>query len=394
MDKRKLYVILFWFLPILLTGCWDRVEIEERGFVIGTAIDISGETIEQVGKHELMMTNQFVVPGGLGSSSQRGGGEQKAFFNLSTTKESMFENSQKMASLTSRSPYYEHLKMIIISNEVAQVPGAFENVLDFFLRDHEMRRSTKVMISEGKAKNIIGIEPQNEKLPVMYLDSIAENAYKNAEMLQAVRIGDIHEHLIEQSSYVIPKITLTNAGAKIKGGAVFHRHNNRMIDTINEEETKGLNFITGKTQGGSIKTNLEGQLVVFEISGAKSRIEAKIKNKEDISFSILIQMEGKIVESFSNLDFTDTEILNKIEKKLAKEVERLANLAINKAQEELKTDFLRLAPLFRQQHYGKWRQIKDDWDHGKNYFAQSQINVEGRVIIRTSGSILSTETGG
>ena len=38
----KLFVFLP-FLGILLTGCWDRQEIEERAVVLGIGIDDAGE---------------------------------------------------------------------------------------------------------------------------------------------------------------------------------------------------------------------------------------------------------------------------------------------------------------------------------------------------------------
>lgn len=48
-------------LALFATGCWDRVEIEERGFVVGAGIDVAGE--DDADKY--ILTFQFVIPGGL-----------------------------------------------------------------------------------------------------------------------------------------------------------------------------------------------------------------------------------------------------------------------------------------------------------------------------------------
>jgi spore germination protein len=59
---------------LLLTGCWDRVEIEERGFVVGVGVDLlkKEEREEQLDDKQTIdetpfkLTYQFVEPRGLG----------------------------------------------------------------------------------------------------------------------------------------------------------------------------------------------------------------------------------------------------------------------------------------------------------------------------------------
>lgn len=41
MNKSYLFVVCC--LCLLLAGCWDEVNIEERGFVIGLALDLADE---------------------------------------------------------------------------------------------------------------------------------------------------------------------------------------------------------------------------------------------------------------------------------------------------------------------------------------------------------------
>jgi len=39
MTKHKgLYILCL--LPFLLTGCWDSINIEDRGFIVGLLIDL------------------------------------------------------------------------------------------------------------------------------------------------------------------------------------------------------------------------------------------------------------------------------------------------------------------------------------------------------------------
>ena len=56
---------------MFLTGCWDRIEIEERGFVIAVAIDSEKE-------NKILLTQQLINPKSMnGSSNSQGGGRRR-----------------------------------------------------------------------------------------------------------------------------------------------------------------------------------------------------------------------------------------------------------------------------------------------------------------------------
>lgn len=405
MGRRLISICMVCLLSFLITGCWDRVESEDRGFVIGVAIDSAkkkeAEELEEQeapnkprGKERFVLSYQFVVPGALqqgGGGSGGGSGESgDAFFNISSEGDTLFEITREMATRTSRTPYIEHLKMIIISEELGK-KGQFDHVLDLFLRDHEARRATKIMVSKGEARKVLDVKPKSETLPVMYINSVAENGRKNARILPKARIGDVHEHLLKSESFTIPRITASNKEVKIAGAAVFHGHNNKMVGFLGEEETEGLNFITEEIQGGVLGAKVKDNLVVYEIKGAKRSIKANVNDKEQIEFTITIESEGNMGESFEHLDYNDPTILSNIEKKVAAEIERLANDTLEKVHKDFNVDVLGLGEHLRQEHPDTWNAIKGEWDHGKNYFSKSTIRVEAEVNVRATGTSNKTK---
>ncbi|MBT2698820.1 Ger(x)C family spore germination protein [Bacillus sp. ISL-40] len=399
MSRFKLCITLLGVFSVFLTGCWDHVEIEDRGFIIGLAIDLAEETDEKLdeseGEYRYKGTYQFVVPSGLsqGDSGQggQGGTSQKAYNNLVIEDETISGQSRHLAEETSRTPFNEHLQTIIVSENVAKIPKALGNVLDFFLRDSETRRGIKVMIAEGEAGPILGIQPTPENLPVMHIDSIAENSFKNARILPEKRIGSIHERLIDKTSFVVPKIKMDNQKINIAGAAVFHGHNNQMIGFINGDITEGLNLITGDYKGGILKTKVENKLVVYEIKREKSSVKVESKNKENIQFHIKIEAEGQIGESFGSLDYMNPKILSKVETAVEKEIERKVSKTIKTFQEDLRVDALGLGGYLQREDYNTWKRIKQDWDDGKNYFSTSTIKVQADIIVQTPGAIIESE---
>lgn len=396
MSRFKSCITVLGAFSVFLTGCWDYVEIEERGFVIGVAIDLAEETDEKLdaseGEYRYKGTYQFVVPSGLSQGdSGQGGSSQKAYHNLVIEGQSILEQSRHLAEKTSRTPFTQHLQTIIISEKVAKIPQAFGHVLDFFLRDDETRRGIKIMIAEGAAGPVLSIRPTPENLPVMHIDSVAENSFKNAHVLPERRIGTVHEHLVDKTSFVVPKIKRDNQKINLAGAAVFHGHNSQMIGFINSDITEGLNLITGEYKGGILKTKVENKLVVYEIKREKSSVKVESKSKENIQFHIKIKTEGQIGESFGSLDYMNPKILSKVEAAVEKEIERKVSKTIKAFQEDLKADALGLGGYLQREDYETWKRIQQDWDDGKNYFSKSTIKVQADIVIQTPGAIIESE---
>nr|WP_263326309.1 Ger(x)C family spore germination protein [Neobacillus sp. Marseille-Q6967] len=397
MYKGFLYVSLC----LLLTGCWDQVESEERGYVIGVGIDPSDHdkledrdeaevTEDTIAKERFKVTFQFVVPSALqgkgGDSSQI----QNPFLNTAGSGNTMFQIIRDMSKKMARSPYFQHIKMIIISDEVAK-KGYFPEVLDIFLRDHEMRRSTKIMISKDTTKDILESRTRVEKLPVMYIDSIAENAYKNGELLPPVNIGKTHKFLIGTNSFLIPFIKSNSQKVDLSGSAIFKGDSKKMIGTLSGMETQGVNFITGELKGGVIEVIVDGQLIVFEIKNAKRKIHANVTNKDQIDFTIDVVVEGNVSEDFGDYSISKPKNVAKLEEKVAKKIETLTAGVVEKTQKEYNADVLGLGSFLHQEYYDSWKTIKNDWESGSHVFSKSNIHVNAKVIVRTIGTIVETQ---
>lgn len=396
MFRRIICLLLAVASPVCLTGCWDQVEIEKRGFIIGIAFDLAHKKDEELDKSKEKTlykgTYQFVVPSALGQGgSGQGSGSSKAYNNLVVEGETVSEQINRLAGQTSRAPFAEHLQTIILSENIVRTPQACSQILDFLLRDNETRRGIKVLIAEGESGPMLDIPPIPENLPVMYIDSIAKNSFKNATVLSERRIGTIHEHLLSKKSFVLPKIQRNGQKINMTGAAVFDGHNTQMVGFINGEITEGLNMITNEYKQGSLKIKVEDKPVVYEIKREKSSVKVHVKNKDNIRIYIKIKTEGAIEESFASLDYMDPRVLSKVEVAVEKEIKRKVAKTIKVFQKDLKVDALGLSGYLQRNDYGKWKDIEENWDHGKNYFSKSNIKVQADVIVQTPGAIINNE---
>ncbi|MEH7389463.1 Ger(x)C family spore germination protein [Bacillus sp. JJ1474] len=392
--------LLVTVLVLLLAGCWDRVEIEERGFVIGAAIDTANDQesdikIEGKRKENYRLTYQFVVPGNIqgnssgGKQTNNGASGDKPYLNLTSEGKTIFQITRQMASETSRIPYMQHLKVILLSEELTQ-KGYLYDALDIFVRDHEMRRAAKVVITEGEAKRALEINAQNEKLPIMFINSISENVKKSARFLPFTNIGEIHSDLLKGKSFVVPRIFVNEKDARISGAAVFNSEDLKMIGTLNERETLGLNFIIGEVKSASIDLVMDDQFVTVEIKSGKSNMKASVSDLDQIQFIIELEAEGNVGESFGNQKLANPSTIATFEEETSKEIEQIILQTIEKVQKEYKADVLGLGSHLKEEHHQTWTKLEKDWDRGKNYFEKSKIDVQVKFKIRQIGASIET----
>ncbi|GGF99483.1 Ger(x)C family spore germination protein [Paenibacillus abyssi] len=381
---------------MLLTGCWDRVEIEERGFVLSVAVDEAaekeGSADEPKGLQQFEVTYQFIIPTGLMKNGKSGSSDgSSAYFNITKTGDSMFGIARSLAAEVSRAPFFEHLKLIVISESAAETLG-FANVLDFFIRDHEMRRSVRTVVSKGQAKQMLSVVASNEVIPAEYISSILENSRKNAEIVKKARIGDVHEYLLQKQSFVLPQISKINdKEADLRGSAMFNGTDNKLVGFLSAEETKGLNFLHDKIEGGSVKIKWNDNVSNFEIRESKTTLHADVKDRNRIKFHYHIKTEGIIAELFDRPDLMSAPVIKEMEKLIEEEIRRTAEKTIHKVQRQKKVDVLLLRSHLEKNHYRMFQAIEPDWETGINYFAKSDIIVSVHANIRAIGAINKSE---
>lgn len=385
MNKCKSMLSLI-FCLILLTGCWDNVEIEERAFIYGLAIDrTQGNTNDAIIEltAQLIVPEQFVTTGG-------GGASGPAFRNLTASGQTIFDINREMFKQANRVTDPTHLEVVLFSEDVAKEPKLFQQLLDVFLREKDMRRGIKIAITSGKAADLLTVVPEHEKIPAQYISKLLEQK-KNLEILNVVKIGDIQNKLLENQSFALANLKVISPTVVIYNGvSVYNAHKNQIVGTLTGDHAKGLSFISGKKHTGTINVDVDGKKATVELTKIKysnSLIDDKPSN---LQFSIKIDVRGTIAEQLGTENVMDQQVHQKFEDALKKEIEKISKGTIDTLQNDLQTDVIALGGYLNQYHPKLWRSIKNDWDGGKNYFSQSKIDVTANVTIDRPGNIEKT----
>ncbi|MBU4642981.1 Ger(x)C family spore germination protein [Bacillus toyonensis] len=381
--KYLFKIIIVTLLVGSISGCSELVEIEERGFVVGAAYDI----VKEKQSNPIMKGTYQVVLPHVAQQGGQGDGDSDNYINVSAKADSVFEQIRIIAKKISRTLFFPHIQVIIFSEELLSNPYILQNTLDLYIRNHEMRRNIRLFVSEENAEAVLNQSAKPENLPAQYVDMLAEHPPKNAQMVEAARIGDVQEKIISKRSFVLPILKLTKQGIQMGGTALFRGKDNKYIGTLSGEQTMGINYIIGRKIGGFFTIRKKNQLITYEIHKLHRKIKIFTENTLKPKFDIHLSLEGTLAE----LHFSDHKrVLNekRLEKDISREMEKRIQKSIKLVQKKYKVDILELGEVYKRHNYKEWEKISKNWDQGKNYFSDAEITVHVHPTIEHSGSAL------
>ncbi|WP_096199160.1 Ger(x)C family spore germination protein [Bacillus sp. FJAT-45350] len=155
--------VIILVIALLLSGCWDRAELEELAYVIAVGIDM--------GDHdELIVTYQLARPG----ATAEGGNEDEFSDIVSVAAPDLLSARDLAVAFVTRDIIFTHSKALIISEEVARA-NKMMPYLSATVRDRQLRRRMNVIISKEKAEHFLQEnKPTLEIQPHRYYDELAE----------------------------------------------------------------------------------------------------------------------------------------------------------------------------------------------------------------------------
>src|SRR5699024_6849071 len=125
MGKRELSVGELLVRLTFLSACWDDKNIEERGFIVGEAIDLADKQTK--GNTDLALTYQFVVPSGIMISTDTESEDEELFSNVTETGDSMRMLTKELETRISRAPFFYLLKVLVVSEQGAKAGDVFSS---------------------------------------------------------------------------------------------------------------------------------------------------------------------------------------------------------------------------------------------------------------------------
>ena len=348
---KKIFLIfitsMLTFLP--LTGCWDRKELNEIGIVIAMAIDKE----QKSGKY--IITSQVIHP--ISPIDKQGKSSPTELVTASA--DSIFEAVRNNAKKFDRQSYFSHVRMIVISDKVAQ--DGINEVIDFIIRAHQLRNNSWFMVSQNKeAREVLTINCGIEDIQAYHLEGIIKGKKLNTEISSA-KVLDIVKKIqgngINPTTGAFKVIDEKNNPIgygddkkclRLSDTAVFNK--DKLAGYLNNTETRGFNIIMGNTKSTAVRVpsnKNENKYISIDVRKVKSHIKPQVVDGK-ISFIININVQGNIFEVPDNTDVSELEEFYKVNNKFKESIEYDVNRAMVKIQKDLKTDILGFGSTFIQ----------------------------------------------
>lgn len=382
-------VLLFILVVIFLSGCWSSKEIEELGLIIGTAIDLDNEGEFEDRQRGMTngdvfkLTNQLITAETANNATNGGQSQVRAYKNITETGDAVLPALRNMILRIDKRAFGEHAKVIVIGEELARSYN-LEQVLDFFRREQEMRPSTLIVIAKGSASKTLE-SAEATVIPAIQVVEMVQGMERTTKILTPTPIAKIEGQLNSGNSFLLQTVATENNDRKLTGAAMIDGNTKTLRAFLNDQETEGVSWITGKGKGGLVRSyDDEAHLpIVYESLSMKSKIKPTVKG-DSISFTVKIETEGRIGEHWdiSGKAF-DSKYMKRAEKAAEKEIERLVKNVLVKTQEEYKMDVLGFGRSLQISYPQVWNKVKNNWDET---FSEIPVKFSVNVSIKEMGT--------
>jgi len=402
MRSRFLWIKVMglFFAAVFLTGCWSAREVNDLAI-----INIIG--IDQTDTGEIEVSTLIPKPSFLFPQTNLGeqGSDPSKFLIETTTGKSIFEAMGKLSKSISERVYLGHANVLIFGEKAAR--ETMESSLDFFRRENEFRPNILLLVTKGKASEIIQTSPElNSTLGQEINDIVKSDLFASTKMVKDISQfmkdlssnttdpvtgvimpakemgveveGEKRESQDQKDSSLnpeneIPKVLSLQETAVFKGGY--------LKGYLSDRETRGLLSIQGKLQNEIVVLNCGGKdngTVSLSIRDTQSHLKPHISG-ENLKMAVKIQVKADIGEITCSNPQLDTDKIEKLNKQLENLIKQDSSSVLGKAQKKWETDIFGFGKTIYQKYPREWDQIAPKWRKGELKNMEVDVNVQANI---------------
>ncbi len=355
---KKLFLLL---IPLLLSGCYDYNELNDLAIVSGVAIDYEDDTFKVA--FEILSTKKEGETSGATST-----------YNTMGEGKSIVEAFDNNGLALDKIPYYEHIEVVIISEDIAK--EHFKEVSELLIRNSKMRNEFYTVIAHNvKAQDILLTTSKEKPIASSYIAGLLEHSSKTTSSAYYAPFTDVLSKMLTKGEDArLSTLTIKEDNIVLDGMGVFKDF--KLEHIFNEDEASIINLID----------NFKPSMVYFAnscnnnqtiITSYDAKIDAEVVDKKVV---VKGSISARIQEDECGYDLKNAKSYQELEKIFKKIVEDKIKKVIKKTQ-ELETNTFSLG----KKYYNKTR--KEDY----YIWCNQDIEVNIDVSINKKGLIFEVE---
>lgn len=355
-------------LLLLFTGCWDKVEIENRAFVSAVGIDSfatpssfaeqdqeeaqEGDQETKDPPHLLKFDTNRAPTRFVATASLPGrNGEGKA---LTSASDALIPALAMISLGTSQHPYYGQTKAIVLGEGLLQDPLLLTQTIDALERNYEISRKVIMLSCEGNASDILLDDIHGEQ-PGMYISNFYTDTRVRGGLAFKKDLENVLRDLRSTGGTVIPRIAVYNGQAEFSGAALIRDYN--FAGWLNDCQVRGLLLAKGLGKNAHITVDFGGARVPLRITSQRARLKFS-RQDGGLVCTLTIRAKGSIEEyrSDSVRNITSPENITILNTLFAKAIDTSINNAHARLQ-DANIDALGLLDHLRKFHYDLYKEF-------------------------------------
>lgn len=358
------------FSPLLLSGCWSSRELNRSALVAGAGFDKEG------GKYELsieILRPLKLIPKARGQS-------QNVTYVTTETGRTVFETIRTFPHKTTRKLFWSHCEVFVIGHDLAN--ESITQTLDWFYRNQELRPLSFVVLSAGKASDVISTTtPLN---PIGSYDAgDTVRTLRDTSDAPSVNLMDFMQKVASPvAAAYMPEIDKI----EVVGTGIFLH--DRLVGDLNVEESKGLVSLVGQVKSGQLTIPaLAGhdQYMTVEIihAGVKKAVRFT-QGKPEVTYHLNYVVD--IADDPNEFEH-DESTFHEIERRVGEEIIRNADGCIAKLK-SYHADVIGTGEEIEHKNPRIWGRLVKNWPEE---FPDVPIRVDVRVHLRHEGLIQGSQ---
>lgn len=328
------------FVLLLLTGCWDSVELNRRAIVSGVAIDRGDSEAERY-----KLSFQVIVAEEISGEKSRGISPVALYTGTGRT---MFEALADASRQTARFLSLGHVRVLVISEKFAR--EGIKDLLDVLERESDTRLNSLVFISKGQpAREIMSTMTVFSKIPANDLVEKLETTSKQFgynfrmavdDVIRGIQIrggGPIINGVFTKGEWT-PSAGTNDSLMNIEPRSILSVSS---LAAFKDDKLKG--WLTGDAALGTVLLHNrikefpvllkhQGSYLSFNIYQSQVSLAVESSDPEHPVFTVKIRQQAALKEAPNPLDLTSPEVLEELSDQLTEETVKHIKTAVSSAK--------------------------------------------------------------
>ncbi len=363
---------------VLLSGCWDRREINDVAFVMVTGFDLA----RNGGYKESVLIALPGQMGGPGSSAGGGGTSGKEPYYVDTDVGVDFRSAtDHLQFRMPRRLNFSHRRVVVVGEALAR--RSIQPVFDTIARVPQTRPTAYLVIAKGEASNLINARPHMERFSGEAIREII-----NLNPIGRMNLKRVAQRLnVPGIDPVIPVFeTVKNKGGKPQpevqaaGMALFS--GDKLVKITAREEIAPVLWTIGMFYPHTQTVMVNGRPISIAVERGKQDLKVE-KTGQRLRFQLNIAAEGNVSEDLASGDLMEQKNVQAIEKAWQAALTQQLKKTVALFQ-QVRCDAIGSGLALERTIPDEWQKRRDHW---QEEFARSQFDVRVSVKVRRVGLI-------